>query len=129
MNELTSFIDRYKASNPTGWRKWIVGFFVIVAIVVVTAVAAVAASVRGSQIATLQTQRDAVDEARNQAVANAALTTDATAQEQHLQSAEVARQQIVAINTQLQVLQQQHKASRDIINNIHSWGDVDRVVK
>lgn len=129
MNELTAFIDRYKASNPTGWRKWVVGFFVIIAIVVVTAGAAIAAAVRGSQMATLQTQRDVAQEAVRQAETNQALATSAEAQQTHTQAAYAARQTVQGIDAHMQVLQQQHVASREVINNIHSWNDVDRVVK
>lgn len=129
MNQLLEWIDEYKKSNPTGWRKWIGGFFVVLVTVVAAAIWAITASARGSQIAGLEAQRDASQEAVRQATTNQQLATDADAQRVHAAAAEAARQQAVVVQQQIQTLQDQHARNTQIIQGIGSWSDVDSKVK
>jgi len=129
MNQLLEWIDNYKKSNPTGWRKWIVGIFVVLATVVAAAIWAITASARGSQIAGLEAQRDVAQEAVRQAQTNQQLAQDAQAQQQHAEAAAAAQQQAEAIQQQIQALQDQHERNTQIIAGISSWSDVDSKVK
>lgn len=129
MNQLLEWIDEYKKTNPTGWRKWIGGFFVILLAVIAAAIWVVTASARGHQIAGLEAQRDASQEAVRQAETNQRLAQDAQAQQQHAEAAAAARQQAEAIQQQLQTLQDQHDRNTQIIQGIGSWADVDSKVK
>lgn len=129
MNQLLEWIDNYKKTNPTGWRKWLVGIFVLLGSILVITVWVLTASMRGSQIAGLEAQRDAAEEAVRQAETNQQLATDAQTQAEHAALASEARQRAVEIAQQLQTVQEQHARNTQIIQGLGSWADVDSKVK
>lgn len=129
MNQLLEWINEYKRNNPTGWRKWIAGIVVVLVTVIAGIIWVLTANARGSQIAGLEAQRDAAQEAVRQAETNQKLTQDAQEQQRHAEAAEAARQQAAAIQQQLDAMASQHERNSQVIAGITSWDDVDRVVK
>lgn len=129
MNSMVDFINNYRYSHPTGWRKWVVGFFVLIAVVLVVAGYAITATIRGRQIATLQVQRDLAEQAAHRATVDASLAEHETARLAAVRAAEVHGAEVTRLQQQIDVLQATHEDNASFIDSIKSWNDFDTRVK
>lgn len=129
MNKLVEFVENYKKSNPTGWRKWVFGALATIAVVVLVAIFAIQAAQRGREMAALKHAEDAAQEALHKAQVNAKLAQNAEEQERHEAAAEAALDRSMELAAEIDRLAAQHRTNEEVLNNIRSWDDVDRVVK
>lgn len=129
MNKVVDFIKKYKESNPSGWRKWIIGSIVVVLTLVVVAGFAISAALRGRELARLKHERDVAKEEVHRAQVNMTLAKQKEEAERHEAAADQARARAEEIEEQIKVLQEEHSASESLIDSIRSWDDVDRLVK
>lgn len=125
MESLIAFVENYKKSNPSGWRKWILGSVAVVVILVVILVYSVRETLRQREIARLRHERDMLHEQIQNQTVNTQLDGLSDAQSQHQAAAHNAMQQAAAIDAQLESLEAQHKKNIELINSIKSWDDVD----
>jgi hypothetical protein len=125
MESLIEFVENYKKSNPSGWRKWVLGSVAVVVILVVILVYSVRETLRQREIARLRHERDMLHEQIQNQTVNTQLDVLSDAQSQHQAAAQNAMQQAAAIDAQLESLEAQHKKNVELINSIKSWDDVD----
>ena len=128
MNEIVEYIKKYRAENPTGWRKWTIGVLVAILTVVVIAAFAIQAALRGKELARLQTERDAAKEAKHRAEVDQKLAKNEEEAAKHEAAADLALARVQAIEEEIHQLQDQHKLNESIIDSIRSWDDVDKKV-
>lgn len=129
MNSIIAFIDKYRKSNPTGWRKWILGSIVTVLVVVVLTVYSVLMKQRSSEIMRLQHEKDVLQAEVRSAVVNSTLDDLTEKQKLAVESAARASVRVEEINDKLSELRNTHSSNRDIINSLRSWSDVDAKIK
>lgn len=129
MNDIVEYIKNYRAENPTGWRKWIIGSLVAVLTLVVIAVFAFQAAQRGKELSQLQNDRDKAKEALHRATVNQKLAANAEEAARHEAAADLALERVQVIEEEIKQLEDQHKANEAAINSIRSWDDVDRTVR
>ncbi len=129
MNQLVDFIKKYKESNPSGWRKWIIGSVVAILTLVVIGVFAFQAAMRGRELARLQHERDMAKEEVHRAQVNMTLAKQKEEAERHEAAADAAMDRVADVEEQIKELENQHSASESLIDSIRSWDDVDRLVK
>lgn len=129
MTKIVDYIQNYKASNPTGWRKWIIGFLVFVLTILVIAMFAFQATRRGRELARLYGERDRAKEELHKSNLDRKLAKNSIDRKHHAKKAEAALQKAAEIETEIQQIESDHKRNQDVINSISSWDDVDKKVK
>ena len=129
MNKLTSFIEKYKRENPTGWRKWVFGAVVVLATLLVLAVYGVQSVMRAREMARLEHERDAAKQQMLEAAANAKLASDAKTQEEHELAAKEAFSRLEDIQERITAAEDVHSRNKAVIDSLGSWEDVDARVK
>lgn len=129
MNDIVAYIKKYQSENPTGWRKWVIGAVVAILVVVVVAVYAIQATLRGRELARLQSERDRAKEALHRAEVDKKLAANETEAAHHEMAAEVALSRVEEIETEIKQLESTHETNQAVINSIRSWDDVDKKVK
>lgn len=129
MNKLVEFVENYKKSNPTGWRKWIYGLVAAVVVVVLIAIFAVQAAQRGRALADLKHAKDLAEEAVHSAKLAQTLATNKVEQERHEAAAEASMDRAAELAESIKVLEEEHRASESVLDGLRSWSDVDKVVK
>lgn len=128
MNDIVEYIKKYRAENPTGWRKWIIGSIVALLTVVVIIGFALQEAQRSQELARLQTERDIAKEAKHRAEVNQKLAENEAEAAQHEAAADLALERVQVIEEEIKQLETQHELNKSILNSIRSWEDVDKKV-
>lgn len=125
MDKLIKFVEDYKQSNPTGWRKWVYGTIAVLVIASLVLVFFIRESLRQKELGNLKHERDVLQEEARQATVNASLTVLEDKKTEHLQAAEAAQRRAEEVTRQVEILEAEHKKNSDLINSLRSWDDVD----
>jgi flagellar biosynthesis/type III secretory pathway M-ring protein FliF/YscJ len=129
MSSIIDFINKYKNSNPTGWRKWLIGSVVALLVVGMGVFFGVREYLRRTSLARLKHERDVLLERARQELVDKKLAVTQGAKETHTLAANAALARAAVIDQQIETLQNDHADNIAIINNINSWKDVDEHIK
>lgn len=129
MRDIVAYIQDFRDSNPTGWRKWIVGSLVFVLTVVVITVLVIRETQRGKELAKLYGERDKAKEELHRSKLDQKLSKNAEDKARHAELAEAALQRAAEIEEQIQQIEDLHKKNIAVIDSIKSWEDVDKRVR
>jgi flagellar biosynthesis/type III secretory pathway M-ring protein FliF/YscJ len=129
MNKLIEFIANYKKTNPTGWRKWLLGAVVGLATLLVLVVYAVQASLRTRELANLRRERDKATMAALSARVDQSIAIDEKAKQDHRNAANAAIERERELSAKVADLLRSHEERKAAIDSIRSWDDVDKVVR
>jgi len=129
MNYIIDLINKYRKSNPTGWKKWIIGTIVAVLTAAVIAVFSLRMKQRSDTIVRLQHEKDALQAEVRSAVVNSTLEDLTQKQKDAIAAAARASSRVEEIDSKLLELRNVHSSNRDIINGLRSWSDVDEKIQ
>lgn len=128
-NVVVDYIRNYKASNPTGWRKWIVGGFVAVLTLCVIAFFAFRAASHGRTLAALKSERDRYINAKTSEELQVKLSNNDDEREMHLERLAAVQAQLDRVKSEIASANSEHEANTALIDSISSWEDVDKKVQ
>ena len=125
MDSLIEFVENYKKSNPSGWRKWIFGSIAVIIVLVIVFVYSIREALRQREIARLRHERDLLEEQARQQPVNTQLAGLAEEQGDHTTAAQEATQRAAELSRKAELLEVEHQRNLDLINSIKSWDEVD----
>ena len=126
---LVKFIQNYKNSNPSGFKKWTVGIVVVVALIIVSLVLFYKSYVHTTRLVDLQHEHDVLQEQARESATNATLAHQQEEREAHSAAAQAALNQAQEIAHQMSQLEVTHQTNEELIESLHNWSDVDKHVK
>ena len=129
MNKLIEFVENYKKSNPSGWRKVVYGIAAGAAALVVLAIFVARENARQREIARLNHQVGVLEQEAASHQVSVELASLGADKDRHQANAEAALTRANALKDKAKGLQEQHAANTVIINSLRSWSDVDAHVR
>lgn len=129
MNKLIAFVEHYKTSNPSGWRKVVYGLAAGCALVVLAIVFFVRENLRQREIARLNHEVAVLEQQAATHQTNATLSVLETDKAEHVAAANAAKDRADQIKNTVATMQEQHASNVAVINSIRSWSDVDAHVR
>ena len=125
MQTFIDFVENYKKSNPSGWRKWLFGSIAVGIVLVLVLVYSIREGLRQREIAKLRHERDMLEQQVHQNAVDTQLGDLNETQQAHVTAAEEAIQRAEALDQRAELLEAQHKSNMALINSLKSWDDVD----
>jgi flagellar biosynthesis/type III secretory pathway M-ring protein FliF/YscJ len=129
MDQLIKFVEDYKASNPTGWRKWVFGSLAVLAVLLIVLVFTVRETLRQKEIAALKHERDMLQIRAHQQTVDSEIESLETKKAEHVKAADAAQRRANELSRRVDMLEAQHQQNLEIINSIRSWDDVDARIR
>jgi flagellar biosynthesis/type III secretory pathway M-ring protein FliF/YscJ len=129
MDDLIKFVEDYKKSNPTGWRKWIFGTIAAIVLLFIAVVFFAREILRQKSIADLKHERDVLQEDARRRAADASLEKLEEKKAEHTRAAEAAQRRAAELARQVEILEAEHKKNLDLIDSLRSWDDVDAHIR
>lgn len=126
---LIDFVNNYRKTNPTGWRKWLYGSLAAVAVLILIISFSISGYLKQRAIAKLKHERDVLQEEARQHEVDATLAVTEASKEEHKAAAAAAQANSDVLEQQATALTLEHATSLQVINAIRTWGDVDAHVK
>lgn len=129
MNKLVEFVENYRKSNPTGWRRWVYGTIAVVIVLVLVTVFGIREALRQRDIANLKHERDVLKQTARASEVDAELATIVSVRQTHQDAADVALGKAEELEDQVKELEARSSASSALIESLKSWDDVDDHVR
>lgn len=129
IEKLLKFVEDYRASNPSGWRKLLFGVVAALAATTVLILLYLREASRQRNIASLRQERDLLREEARKHEVNAALENLDQSKNEHTAAANTALRQATELDRRVQILEAEGAKNSDIIDSLKSWDDVDARIR
>lgn len=127
MKWLTEFIQNNKQN--TGWKKWAIGGFVVLAILIATSVYVVRSHLIGRKIAKLLHERDNALQKQRTSEANMKVASTLEQAAKASTEAQNAIEEVRELDKKIADMRQEYAAAKQLISRIEDWEDVDAIVR
>ena len=123
MQTFIDFVENYKKSNPSGWRKWLFGSIAVAIVLMLVLVYSIREGLRQREVARLRHERDMLQQQVHQNAVDTQLGDLNETQQAHVTAAEEAIQRAEALDQRAELLEAQHKSNMALINSLKSWDE------